>query len=155
MTKSRGRAKTTRALESAKDNGSSEEESDKVGEILSRLPDDTPPEVVELITQSALFSGPIPPPAMFAQYEEALPGAADRIMKLAENEQEIRRRDNGWILLNDSFRVGGSIIVSLALIGAGVYCGVIDQPELGGALGVSGAVTGVVRYFNHKSPNPN
>ncbi|MCA3437006.1 MAG: DUF2335 domain-containing protein, partial [Rhodobacter sp.] len=89
------------------------------------------------------YYGPLPPPAMMAQYNETLPGLADRIMKLAEQEQGIRRRDNGWILSNDTLRVVGSILVSLGLIAAGVYCGVIGEPWLGGVLGTSGAVAGV------------
>ena len=80
---------------------------------------------------------------MMRQYEEAMPGMADRIMKLAENEQSIRKRDSAWIMSNDTLRVAGSIVVSLALIGAGVYCGVIGQPWLGGVLGTSGAVAGI------------
>lgn len=79
-----------------------------------------------------------------AQYNDTLPGLADRIMKLAENEQGIRRRDNGWVLTNDTLRVLGSILVSLGLIAAGVYCGVIGQPWLGGVLGTSGAVAGII-----------
>ncbi|MCA3442503.1 MAG: DUF2335 domain-containing protein [Rhodobacter sp.] len=96
-----------------------------------------------MISQTMSYSGPLPPPAMMAQYNEALPGLADRIMKLAEQEQGIRRRDNGWILSNDTLRVVGSILVSLGLIAAGVYCGVIGEPWLGGVLGTSGAVAGV------------
>lgn len=119
-------------------------------DILSRLPEGTPPEVVEMIAYNAYFAGPLPPPGMFAKYEDVLPGAADRILALAENEQAIRRRDNGWILFNDGARVWGSILVSLALVAAGVYCGVIGQPWLGAALGGSGVIGVVIRAFNHR-----
>jgi Predicted membrane protein (DUF2335) len=77
------------------------------GEILSKLPPGTPPEVLEMISQSMSYSGPLPPPFMMQQYDDTLPGLADRIMKMAENEQGLRRRDNGWILTNDTIaRVG-------------------------------------------------
>ncbi len=36
-----------------------------VGEILSKLPKDTPPAVILTIAQSIHFSGPLPPPGMF------------------------------------------------------------------------------------------
>lgn len=39
---------------------------------------------------AASFKGPLPPPALFEHYEKALPGSADRILKLAENEQTYR-----------------------------------------------------------------
>ncbi len=119
-------------------------------DILSKLPEGTPPEVVEMIAYQAYFSGPLPPPGMFAKYDEILPGAANRILRMAEEEQSIRRRDNGWILFNDGARVWGSICVSLALVVAGVYCGVIGQPWLGAALGGSGVIGVVIRAFNHR-----
>lgn len=37
------------------------------------------------------FSGPIPPPTILDGYERILPGAAERIMKLAEDEARHRR----------------------------------------------------------------
>ena len=36
-------------------------------------------------------SGPIPPPSMMEQYEGTLPGSADRILKMAENQSEHRQ----------------------------------------------------------------
>lgn len=35
------------------------------------------------------YSGPIPPANQFAAYEEALPGAGDRILKMAEKQVEM------------------------------------------------------------------
>ncbi len=32
------------------------------------------------------FSGPLPPPEVFAKYEQILSGSADRILKMAENQ---------------------------------------------------------------------
>jgi uncharacterized membrane protein len=117
-------------------------------DILSKLPAGTPPEVVEIIAYQAYYSGPLPPPTMFAKYDGVLPGAADRILAMAEKEQAIRKRDNGWILFNDGARVWGSIVVSLALVAGGVYCGAIGEPWLGAALGGSGVIGVVVRAFN-------
>ncbi len=115
------------------------------GEIISTLPKNTPPEVIERITQLTAFSGPLPPASMLREYESTLPGMADRVVAMAEKEQEIRRRDNKHILYNDTSKISGSIIVSLSLVGAGVFCGFIGQPWLGGVLGTSGAVAGIVR----------
>ena len=39
---------------------------------------------------SASWSAPLPPPEVFRQYEEVLLGSADRILKMAEREQEHR-----------------------------------------------------------------
>ena len=115
--------------------------------LVARIPEDTPVELVAMAARSITYSGPVPPPAMMREYEDILPGSADRFLKLVENEQSIRRRDNGFFLRNDRVRVVGSVVVSLALVGGAVYCAVIDQPAVAIALGVSGAVPGVVRHF--------
>lgn len=43
------------------------------------------------ITRATTFTGPIPPPAELAAYEQALPGLADRLVTVAERESEHRR----------------------------------------------------------------
>lgn len=57
-------------------------------ELLERLPDETKIAIVE----AASFKGPIPPPSLFGQYEEVLPGSADRILALTENQQSHRHK---------------------------------------------------------------
>ena len=44
-----------------------------------------------LLAVSQEFAGPIPPPSMMKQYEETLPGSADRILKMAETQSEHRQ----------------------------------------------------------------
>ena len=47
--------------------------------------------LVAIIRQSQVaFSGPIPPPNLLKKYDDALPGAADRILSMAEKEQSHR-----------------------------------------------------------------
>lgn len=43
-------------------------------------------------TKVASFSGPIPHPEVLSGYESLVPGAADRIISMAEREQEYRHR---------------------------------------------------------------
>ena len=40
----------------------------------------------------AQCAGPLPPPEAFQRYEEILPGAAERILKMAEKQAEHRQR---------------------------------------------------------------
>ena len=40
---------------------------------------------------SEQYAGPLPPPQMLQQYEATVPGAADRILRMAERESEHRR----------------------------------------------------------------
>ena len=127
--------------------GLSEEDFAEFIKLAARLPKDTPPELVELAVRSITYSGPVPPPAMVERYEAMLPGSADRFLAIAEEEQRIRGRDNLIYLVNHRWRIAGSVVVSLALVGGGVFCGFIGEPVLGGILGASGAVPAVVRYF--------
>lgn len=48
---------------------------------------------LELQVQSSHYSGPLPQPADFMQYESVLPGASDRILSMAEKEQDARIAD--------------------------------------------------------------
>ena len=61
--------------------------------ILDAIPDEgkkrEAQEAIMLIRQEAFF-GPIPPPKAMAEYEALLPGSADRILSMAEKQQEHR-----------------------------------------------------------------
>jgi len=107
------------------------------------------PEVRETI-MSAMYAGPVPPPHMLAEYEDVLPGMADRILGMAEKEQGIRSRDNKILLLNDTFRVFGSIFVSISLVAGAVISGFIGQPALGIALAGSAVFGQIVKQFNKR-----
>lgn len=61
--------------------------------------DDAPPSSLEPADQqdaavvqvgAAAFSGPLPPPFILRQYDEIVPGAADRILAMAESQHEHR-----------------------------------------------------------------
>jgi uncharacterized membrane protein len=43
------------------------------------------------VTTATAFIGPIPPPHQLAEYEVALPGLADRLVRIAERESDHRR----------------------------------------------------------------
>ena len=80
------------------------------------------------------FSGPLPPPEMLGEYEKVLPGAADRIICLAEKEQDIRGQDNRGMIQRDKLMIFGSVLVSLAIVIGIVFCAYFDKPYLGIAL---------------------
>lgn len=44
----------------------------------------------KIIAVSHQYSGPLPQPSDMAKYEEVVPGAAERILKMAEKEQDKR-----------------------------------------------------------------
>ena len=77
------------------------------------------------------FSGPLPPPEMLGEYDKVLNGAADRIVRLAENEQQIRSQDNRRMIIRDYMTICGSVIIALAMIGGIVACAYFGEPAFG------------------------
>lgn len=70
------------------------------------------------------FSGPLPPSAELARYEETLPGAADRILKMAESQSLHRQDLEGRVIGSDIKRADRGQIYGFilsALITAGSF----------------------------------
>lgn len=110
----------------------------------------------EVKTQT--FSGPIPPPQVLEQYNKIVPNAAERILKMAEDESAHRRSQDIMILnanmtaqarqLDISERQTKSIfksdtigqilgfLVCLAAISGSVYLAANNQPYVAAALTV-------------------
>jgi uncharacterized membrane protein len=71
---------------------------------------------------SASFAGPLPPPDILRGYEEVLPGAAQRIIAMAENQQSHRTKIESAVIQENckSQRRGltyGFVITMTAIIG--------------------------------------
>lgn len=85
-------------------------------ELLSREPPG------QLVYRSYGFSGPIPPPEIFVGYDRALPNGADRVMRMAEKEQEHRHQMEDTIVKKESFEKRAGLVFAfvLAAIALGV-----------------------------------
>jgi len=78
-----------------------------------------------IVSQSVAFFGPLPPPQVLEQYEKVLPGAADRIITMAEQQSVHRRQLETKVIDSDvkNSKLGlcfGLIIGIAALISATV-----------------------------------
>lgn len=73
----------------------------------------------EIVAVSASsFSGPLPNPDILAGYEKTLPGAADRIIRMAENEQKERHKFmHRSQVYGEVFRVAGLLFAFLLAAG--------------------------------------
>ncbi len=69
------------------------------------------------------FSGPVPPPAVLREYNEILPGAefADRIVRMAEKEQDHRHRQEDRVVSIFSRGQVFALILGLAAIAFASY----------------------------------
>lgn len=111
---------------------------------------------VRHIETSISFSGPLPPPAVLDGYEQVCPGAADRILRLAEKEQDHRQlieskdqaadatlSSNGMkcAAFLATLSIGGGIVIALAtqypVVGLG-FCGTSIAALVGAFLASSG-----------------
>lgn len=118
----------------------------------------------------AQFSGPLPPPNVLASYEQVLPGAAERILQLAEREQASRHResDRTQTYLDNELRsstitqhigqVTGTLI-ALAGLGLGFYAFSIGESGWGVAIvlfeisALTGAFVLGRRYSHREHPD--
>lgn len=97
-----------------------------------------------MVTTSAVqtFEGPLPAPADFAAYKESLPSAPERIMSMAEDEQDYRHKINNKVvnfgLIESILGMCFALIAVLVCIAAAVFL------ALKGYVSVSIAIIGVV-----------
>jgi len=77
------------------------------------------------ISMSATFSGPLPPPEILIQYNDALPNGAERIIVLAERQAEHRMTLERQVIEADIKRANSGLvagfIVALAGLSAAVF----------------------------------
>lgn len=99
---------------------------------------------------SATYSGPIPPPEILQGYEKVLPGAAERILSMAEKQAKHRQemesikvksgtRDS---LIGEIF----ALIIGLTTIVSGAVVAIKGQPWPGAVIGTTG-LAGLVSVF--------
>lgn len=106
---------------------------------------------------AASYSGPLPPPEWLRQYEEVLPGIADRMMNLVESEvsnqhsASAHRRKmeeqavTGGITMAKRGQVGAWVLGLLFLV-ASVVLILSGHSVLGGVIGITDLVGIVVSF---------
>jgi uncharacterized membrane protein len=101
-------------------------------------------------SQSLMYSGPLPTSEEFQGYDQALPGAADRILAIAEKESEHRHG-----IEKDELKIKGRgqifaffiSIISLGAVGFSIY---FNQPIASIAPAII-AITGLASIFTNKN----
>ena len=97
-----------------------------------------------MLTASSVqtYEGPLPAPSDFAAYKESLPSAPERIMAMAEAEQDYRHKINNKVV---NFGLIESILgMCFALIAVLVCIAAATYLALNGYTAVSLAIIGVV-----------
>ena len=106
------------------------------------------------LTELRASSGPLPPPEVLAGYDRIVPGAAERIISMAENQARHRQQIEKIAIESDSkdARLGlyfGLTIGLVAVIG-GVTC-IMSGHEVGGTIVGGTGLTGLVGVFVYGS----
>jgi uncharacterized membrane protein len=74
------------------------------------------------VARSFSFTGPLPPPEVLSKYNEAVPGAAERILAMAEKQSDHRQQLERKVVDSNTFtqKVGpilGFIVAMTAVVG--------------------------------------
>ena len=115
--------------------------------LVSKLPDEKKLELLRVLKHSRIettFPGPLPAPNDFRKYNEVLPGAADRILAMAEREQTIRADGQSGAIANDRRKINVSASTGLAMIAVAGLATWLDNWPIA-ALGLGGTVVALVR----------
>jgi uncharacterized membrane protein len=110
--------------------------------ILNELPPEQRKTIMAAAVSVMHFEGPIPPAPMVREYEEILPGSCDRIIKLAEKEQDERHKANRKIVNWSIFRKVVGLFFGAAMVFALLF--IIYQVAMAGhdwLAGTLGTVT--------------
>ena len=109
---------------------------------------------VTVQTRAESFSGPLPPPVVLKQYDEIVPGAADRILSMAESQSQHRQQLEKSVIESDikNSRLGlhyGLVIGLVSVIG-GTAC-ILMGHQVGGSIIGGVGLTGLVGVFVYGS----
>lgn len=107
-----------------------------------------------IITES--FSGPIPPPTILEKYNLVVPDAANRIIRMAEEQAQHRRtlesKAIGIESRNSFFGLIAGFIIGMSGIVGGAIA-IVGGHEVSGTLYGSAALTSLVSVFVYGSKN--
>jgi uncharacterized membrane protein len=117
--------------------------------------------LTRVVSSNENFSGPIAHPKHFREYEEILPGSAERIISMAESAQA-HNQDMERAIVQGSIRTSRDAMylgysVLLILICSGFYAGLNGNNILAGLLlgtGILGGAATLIRGGSIDSSNP-
>jgi uncharacterized membrane protein len=102
------------------------------------------------MAQSMHFSGPLPPPEVLAKYNEAIPGGAERIIAMVENQSQHRQALEKQVIdANCRAQRTGSVygfLICMAALASGTFLIYVGKSAQG-LVPIIGALGGLVAVF--------
>jgi uncharacterized membrane protein len=100
--------------------------------------------------QSVSFQGPLPPPQILKQYDDIVPGCAERIISQFESQVKHRQELEKKVITSDIRQTyfGSTLgfIIALSAIGAGTFLAYIGRPTEG-ISAIIAALAGIVGVY--------
>lgn len=123
-------------------------------EIFKGVPEKKKREILQSISvvsiQQKSHSGPLPDADTLIKYNTVIPNGADRIMKMAENQQNHRMALESSVIKsqNNQSKLGQifGLIIGLVGIGCGTFLAYNGEPTVGGII-AGGTVVSLVSVF--------
>lgn len=102
--------------------------------------------------QHTQFSGPLPPPALLAEFERVLPGSAERILQLAEGHARDAWSNNRAVRFLTKFSTISATLIVMSVLAGSFYLITIGR-EVGGYAGIVTALgVPIAAFFRRKAP---
>lgn len=111
----------------------------------------------QVVAAKRHYSGPIPDPESLSKYEQIMPGAAERILSMAENEAKNRHKNENRLTL--SYQITTILGIIFAFMSVILICGLVFYALKCGfgkeasaiAVGAIASVAGVFVFFKRSS----
>ena len=129
--------------------------------VLESLPEDKRDVIMSAMyaIEQKSYSGPLPAPEDFAEYEKILPGSTDRILKMAEKQVDHRISSDNKIINNTYRQSGrGQILGAILVVMFGVISlilGLTGHDSLAKYIGVTTVIGLAVVFVLNKIPLQN
>ena len=111
------------------------------GQVITQKPEITEnnrPRVAHQQFIASTYSGPLPPAEAFEHYERVCPGAADRIIAMAEQQashrQELEKRREATISRNSQIGIVSALLLAIFILVGGVICVILGHDWAGGVI---------------------
>lgn len=98
------------------------------------------------VSESSTFSGPLPPPDLLAEYDQVLPGLADRIVAMAEKEGDSRRALQSRAMRLSELGLFSAFTIPMSALLGGFFLVLNDKSAEGMSI-VIGAVASLLAVY--------
>lgn len=129
---------------------STKQESAEVAEVIRSLSEHQRQVIVGSLTQISSYSGPLPHPELFEAYNNILPGAAERILVMAEQQAQHRIKQEQQLvksaLRQKTMGMILGCVLTILILAIVVCLAIYGHPTLAGILGTT-TLLGVISVF--------